>query len=146
MSGRTTSSVDPPGHRRLRVLVADADSAFAGALGAVLGRDPALEVVGVATSVREAAHSVEQSALDVALVGEFPGRELDELVAGLRAAPRVAVVVLVGPEWEESRAPGDLEPAAFLRREATAEETLRGFFEVAVFAVAVQLSRSEPEP
>ena len=125
----------------MRVLVADADPAFAEEMGTVLARDPLLEVVAVAKSAREAAETIEGSALDVALIGEFAGTEIGELEQSIRRIRRVAIILLVRPDQEESRARADIQAAAFLRRESSAEQTLKGFLEVAAFAVAAQASR-----
>jgi hypothetical protein len=55
------------------------------------------------------------------------------------------VAVAKSAREEESRARADIHAAAFLRREPTAEQTLKGFLEVAVFAVAAQASREDAD-
>jgi hypothetical protein len=62
-----------------------------------------------------------------------------------RRIRRVAIILLVRPDQEESRARADIHAAAFLRRESTAEQTLKGFLEVAVFAIAAQASREDAD-
>lgn len=143
-SAGSTGSRDFRGERPLlRVLVADGDLAFAAALGTLLGGDPLVELVAVVSSPGEAAESLERLVPDVALIGEFPGRNLGHLRATLRRLDRVAAVLLLRPDREEEGAPREFEASAFLRREPSAEETLKGFFEVAVLAVVSQISRAE---
>jgi chemotaxis response regulator CheB len=139
MRGATPPSLRAP----LRVLVADADQTFAGALQTVLSRDPMVDVVAVATTVSDAAEGVERLRPDVALIGDFPGRNLGHLRAVLARLDRVAVILLLRPDGGEPGAAEEFKAAAFLRREPSAEETLRGFLEVAAFAVGVQISRTD---
>jgi chemotaxis response regulator CheB len=129
----------------LRVLVADADPTFAGALQTALSADPMVDVVGVATTVSDAAEAVEGLQLDVVLIGEFPGRNLGHLRAVLARRDRVAVILLLRADGGEAGAAEEFKAAAFLRREPSAEETLRGFLEVAAFAVGIQISRVDPD-
>lgn len=142
---RSTAGAHPAGARPLRVLVAEADPAFAEEMGTVLDRDPLLEVVAVAKSASEAAETIERFALDVALIGEFAGRELGELAQSIGRSRRLAVIVLVRPDPEESRIREDIRAVAFLRRQSSAEKTLKGFLEVAAFAVAAQASREDAD-
>jgi len=144
-SAGSAGKADPALGARLRLLVADADPTFAGALATVLSRDPMVDVVAVATTVRDAAEGVERVRPDIALIGEFPRTNLGHLRAVLARLNRVAVILLLRPDRDEAGAADELKAAAFLRREPSAEETLSGFLEVAAFAVGVQISRADPD-
>lgn len=104
-----------------------------------------IDLVDIAISAREAVESVERLVPDVAVIGELPGSHLGELTRSIGRAGRVAVILLVRPDSEEGLAPGEIQAAAFLRRESSAARTLEGFVEVAAFAVAAQLSRGDQD-
>jgi DNA-binding NarL/FixJ family response regulator len=131
------ADADPSGVDRVTVVVGEGDPEFAREVADVLQLDPRVEVLGVVASASETIARAEELLPDIVLVGDLPDRDLGSLTTSLDRLRSVAVILLVRPEELEAL-PEGVEAAGFLRRGATAEEVLRGFFEIAFLAARLR--------
>lgn len=113
----------------IRLVLADDEHLVRGALAAILGSEPDMEIVGQATTGAEAVSVVRELRPDVVLMDvrmpEVDGiRATEQLVAGMEEPPRVLVVTTFEHDsyvYEALRAGA----SGFLLKRATAPELVR---------------------